>query len=733
MSGEPSISPIHCSGDIKTDNKPAENDNNGSGYVARRERPSRACTARSAARLQAAAVAEAAVAGGRKQKSKRQRFRREVEEEEEEEPPPSPPNPYSSIVTPLVRELPLSQLSRLSIRSMPELAAILNFLNVFRPLLNIEVEFSVEEFETALITPNGTLSDIHIPLLKAIPPVARALGRNTWVTVLCRKLRDWWHWVAEGELPIVASHGAEIETYNTLDPSVRVMILKALCDIRVEQEDIRSYIDDSIKNGVPLSAFRKERVGGDSHGVYFWYEDDPIIEQRLYREIRTVEVKKGKGKNVQCVPSYQWETVATNLEEFQDVSEKLSCSKNRTEASLGEKLKNDMLPEIEKVHKRKEKLLKKQQREALLLDGMIIDPLGSGRSMRGRKPVSYTFDDYDRSINEAIKTTTAKQPLPEPTVRREGLRHATSSNGTTGGPSQSFHQPVLSPSSPDALNFDETDEDHASEPLDRSNRKRQRPQRYSAHDFVETVSDNNAGMYSEDDIAGEAVYDDEYVKQRKGRRKMSSSSEEDEDEYHLEEENADEDEYEEDDDSMSESEDSDRPQRFTKLPSRTRGKKLRSVDEFQPGLRRSKRATRNRIDYTRYEFSESEPELDNKPNKSNASDKSSEANDSPGFSVGSEDTDANDDNDNHNGHVADSDNHDDVMVDRSTIIEQHPKTEKEEQSEPEPPPPMKVDEPVQDDFKDGEEKRGFLDLNELAPGSGFDECSVLKDGNTDNV
>lgn len=50
------------------------------------------------------------------------------------------------------------------------------------------------------------------------------------------------------------------------------------------------------------------------------YEDDPIIGQRLYREIRTVEVKKGKGKNVVSFPSYQWETVATNLDEFQLVS-----------------------------------------------------------------------------------------------------------------------------------------------------------------------------------------------------------------------------------------------------------------------------------------------------------------------------------------------------------------------------------------------------------------------------
>lgn len=39
-------------------------------------------------------------------------------------------------------------------------------LQAFRPLLNIQVEFSAEEFETALITPNDTLGDIHIPLLK---------------------------------------------------------------------------------------------------------------------------------------------------------------------------------------------------------------------------------------------------------------------------------------------------------------------------------------------------------------------------------------------------------------------------------------------------------------------------------------------------------------------------------------------------------------------------------------
>ncbi|CAK9158370.1 unnamed protein product [Ilex paraguariensis] len=310
-----------------TENKNTQNNSNNdsNNNFVRRERPSRACTARSAARLYEAAAAEAAVATAERKRKAAARKERFPPPKEEESPPPSPSaSPQcSKIVTQLVVEPEPSQLPRWSLRSMWELASILNFLNVFRHLLNIKVEFSAEEFETALIMPNDTLGDIHIPLLKSIPPITRmALGHNTWVTVLCRKLRDWWHWVANGELPIVASHGAEVEAYNALDPGVRVMILKALCDIRVEQEDIRNYIDNSIKHGVHLSAFRKERIGGDSHGISYWYEDDPIIGHRLYREIRKVEVKKGKGKNVHRIPnsSYQWETAATSLDEFQDVS-----------------------------------------------------------------------------------------------------------------------------------------------------------------------------------------------------------------------------------------------------------------------------------------------------------------------------------------------------------------------------------------------------------------------------
>ncbi|KAJ6375646.1 hypothetical protein OIU77_000594 [Salix suchowensis] len=601
-----------------------------------------------------------------------------------------------------------------------------------------------------------------------------ALTRDTWVTVLCRKLRDWWHWVADGELPLVASHGVEVELYKTLDPCVRVVILKALCDIRVEQEDIRNYIDNSLKHGIQLSLFRKERIGGDSQGINYWYEDDPTIGQRLYREIRKTEVKakaKAKGSQIISNVTYLWETVAANFEEFQDVShswyimmpsklpvefdcktewvlqsisiqvgekldskiihkgfacmcpvkyfsasgipvvEKLFTSKNRTEALLGKKLKNDMLPEIEKVYKKKERLLKKQHRQALLLDNFLnMDGLASGRSLRDRKPVTYTFDAYDRSINEAIKITKRKPPSPEPVHTREGFaKPEASTNGKWSGPSHTSQHGTFSAASPNSLDYDDMDEGYKSETLDRGNRRRQRPQRYSAKEFVEAVSDNEADFDSDDDIVGEAVYDDEYLRKRKQRR-LSSSSEGDE-EYQWDDENGEEEEEDEEEGSLSISEDSDEPPKLKKLPGRTRREtKLRSVDEIQLGLRRSRRATRNQINYRQYELSESETESI-KQEKSNASDEHTDASGNAEYSARSQsqDSDGNDDEQT-------------MKVDQP--VEGDTGTAQEEKNQP----PEKSNSPVQDEVE-GVKKRRFLDLNELAPGSGFDDSpnTVMKD------
>ncbi|WOL08041.1 DDT domain-containing protein DDR4-like [Canna indica] len=659
----------------------------------RKTRLPRACTSRTPA---------AAAAARPLPPERRPVTRREKEEQQH----------TGRVITPLVQPPPPAQLPRWELRSMWELASVLNFLHVFRPLLNIKLEFSAEELETALITPNSTLDDVHMPLLKAIPPVTRmALGRATWVTVLCRKLRDWWHWVAEGEIPIVACHGAEIETYKTLDPGTRVLILKALCDIRVEQEDIKSFIDNSLKHGIQLSTFRKERIGGDSHGISYWYEDDPIIGHRLYREIRRVEVKKikAKGSSSSALVSYQWETVATNFDEFREVSEKLCSSKNRTEASLGKKIKIDFLPEIEKIHKKKERLLKKQHREALLLDSFLTaDGISSGRSLRDRKPVTYTFDDYDRSINEAIKITKKRQSSPENVVRRVG-RPEVSSNGKLNGPNGSTQVDLVDyddAQSPKSNDYEETDVEQQDDTLDRSNRRRKRPQRYSEKDFVDTVSDIDADFDSDDDIVGEAVYDEEYLRSRK-QRKVSSGSEGDEagDEEYRWEENAEDDE-EEEEYSLSSSEDAEQ-QHHRKLPGRTRREtKLRSVDELQTGLRRSKRAVRSRINYRQYELSETDTDSA-KPGKSNATN----ASDDLELSTASQDS-------------QDEEGSEEIRGNKMTVDHVVAEECKEQQQS------------VQKAEDNGHEENGvqrirFLDLNELAPGTGFEDGPSTKDENGD--
>ncbi|KAG2268711.1 DDT domain-containing protein DDR4 [Brassica napus] len=706
----------------------------------RRTRPSRACTVRAQQRLQEQQAAERKLRPPKKEYKREHRQKEEVEEEDDQEEEDEEGDDdvqrqcgggsLGKIVTSLVQPPEPSQMPRWNLRSMWELASVLNFLHVFRPLLKINAEFSAEEFETALLNPNDTLSDIHIPLLKGIPPVTRmALTRDTWVTVLCRKIRDCWHWVAEGDLPIVASQGREIEAYKSLDPAIRVVILKALCDIRVEQEDIRSYIDNSVKTGVHLSTFRKDRVGGDSHGVNFWYEDDPLVGHRLYREIRKTEVVKVKTKGSKILPNvtYQWETVATNFDEFQDVSEKLNTSGSRTEVSLGKKLTRDMLPEIEKEHKRKEKLLKKQHRQALLLDNYLVaDGVGGGRSLRDRKPVRYTFDDYDRSINEAIKITTNKHPSQEPFLhRRESARLDSLVNGRSTTSSIHPTDPVngtASGSSSDFADGDEFDEQR-DESLDR--RRRQRPQRYSATDFVET--DNHVESGSDDDIVGEAVYDEEYLRKRKQKTFSSGSEGEEEkgdEEYKWDEDNAEYEEEEEEEDSPSASEeDSDEPRRVRKMPRRET--KLRSKSNgFRPGLRRSKRATR--IDYQQYELSESDNEAAGAAKRKRLvepdPDEDSDESGNGDFTMGSEDSEENGNDPETNSAEEEVEEEEEEPREVNDNAGTANGTENNQLN--------KSNGTDQEEVEGGAVgKRHYLDLNELAPVSGFDDgpSTVLKD------
>ncbi|KAI5058541.1 hypothetical protein GOP47_0026711 [Adiantum capillus-veneris] len=299
---------------------------------------------------------------------------------------------------------------RCILRGTWQLASVFHFLNVFRPVLHLNLKFSMEELESSLLVPNDLLGDIHIGLLKAIPPsIKNPINRETWIAALCKKLKGWWHTVAEGPFPLVPQHGRdrdEIITYKQLSPDVRVVILKALCEARLDQEDMRAFISEKAKQETSLLSIRKERTGTDMEGATYWYECDPIAGYRLYRELQRSNGRhngKLRGHLVSAPAVGYWETLATNLDEFQSIADRLCSSKNNIEVILGNRINSDIVPDLLNAEKRKERALKKKLRQASLLDCHFnTESVACNRPRRECKPVSYTFDEYENSINEAI-------------------------------------------------------------------------------------------------------------------------------------------------------------------------------------------------------------------------------------------------------------------------------------------------------------------------------------------
>ncbi|KAK1394689.1 DDT domain-containing protein DDR4 [Heracleum sosnowskyi] len=301
---------------------------------------------------------------------------------------------------------------RNSLRQRWELASVLNFLTVFEPLIKSKLNVSAEEVEMAIIEPNDLLSRLHIVLLKGIPPVSSILNRpDAWISSLCRKLSEWWPWVADGDLPLTLNKGNEISEYKELEPTTRLLVLKALCEIRLIQGDAVSFVNDAVKTGSVVSAFQKDKLCGDEKGTSYWLDGDASIGFRLYKEVQKFDTKKkvqGKG-NLQAT-NLQWETIATNLEEFLKVVGELSSSKKRLEVEVCKIVEANVVPVLEKLQIKKERAAKQKEREEKLISGFRNS--GLTRACRTRKAVTYTYDEYDKKISEAIS-------MQEPTKKRK--------------------------------------------------------------------------------------------------------------------------------------------------------------------------------------------------------------------------------------------------------------------------------------------------------------------------
>uniref|UniRef100_A0A2N9I4I1 Uncharacterized protein n=1 Tax=Fagus sylvatica TaxID=28930 RepID=A0A2N9I4I1_FAGSY len=162
------------------------------------------------------------------------------------------------------------------------------------------------------------------------------------------------------------------------------------------------------------------------------YDGNKTIGYRLYRELNIYPSKrnsKGKGCLTPPAISSQWETLATNLDEFRKVVDELSGSKVVAEVDVSKTIETDAIPVLEKLQKNKDRALKQKQRQEMLLN-YFTKPLAAGitRSCRTRRPVSYTFGTltcllgersevgkFKRiSIDKRVITVAAHQGQPGP-------------------------------------------------------------------------------------------------------------------------------------------------------------------------------------------------------------------------------------------------------------------------------------------------------------------------------
>ncbi|PIN09659.1 hypothetical protein CDL12_17758 [Handroanthus impetiginosus] len=337
--------------------------------------------------------------------------------------------------------LPEVEPARKKLRQRWELASVLNFLHVFEPVIESDLKISAEEIETALIEQNDTLAQLHIVLLKGIFPANKPLkSTDSWLSALSKALSKWWPWVAEGDFPLDGAKGEEISIYKDLEPTTRLLILKALCEVRADQYDAVSYINGAMKNGTEVSYFQKDKLASNGNEITFWYDGNETIGHRLYKEVQFFEDMQFKGKSTMPATIFQWETLATNLEEFKNIVAKFSSSEVKWEVALSKSVATDVIPILEKHWKKKQRALCRKQREEMLLNGFRNS--GITRSCRNQKPVDYSFGNYDKAITEAIKhankwRTSEEQRQEEEKPRKSGKRMRTASNGSYNSGSSS--------------------------------------------------------------------------------------------------------------------------------------------------------------------------------------------------------------------------------------------------------------------------------------------------------
>ncbi|GAX80871.1 hypothetical protein CEUSTIGMA_g8306.t1 [Chlamydomonas eustigma] len=433
-----------------------------------------------------------------------------------------------------------------AVHGMWEFAAIMEFLFRFRYHLQLQTVFTFDTLAEAIVRAPGPglLADLHIELLAGILSNPKTLSPQTWAAHFANRLRH--EWVAlsgRQSAPFKAMRGVEAHDYAELPSGDRVLALKALCDIRLDREDIKAIAEEAAcskplgqtaakpsKPAAPsrpppvpsrttritaitaasaaaaeASALaggkkrklqrgsgsdgsiiephevRKEELGRDSSGYLYWlldcwdssqegavnygislYKEQPAVAVKqtqastVDREAADASLQSSKGGKARKLckaaeerrrlslyrvpPEAQagrWERIATDLESIQAVGMRMKRSLKALDGQLATQILDLVVPSIRVRIEEQERWNKAREKTAKMLGSLWAS--AEGRSVRSRKQINYSTDEFDNQIKQAIRESMREESLPPSRPHRNGDRKTASATavaaatGTSSG------------------------------------------------------------------------------------------------------------------------------------------------------------------------------------------------------------------------------------------------------------------------------------------------------------
>nr|XP_031840594.1 serine/arginine repetitive matrix protein 2-like [Nomia melanderi] len=304
----------------------------------------------------------------------------------------------------------------LDIQSWWEVPSIAHFCSLFRAAFNL-LDFDIEDLEEALLTDGGTeghlVQELIVRLLEGCLPndTRNDISTFNYQMFLRRLFRKKCQ-----EYKCENPFNTDVD-FELLPLRQKVEILRALCDFRLDAEDVEhslSNLDSDSLRVEPLGHDRKNSAYWYFYGTRLYREDyidtsnsishkqksKPRDKKRKRRRSRVAkEEEEEEEKKEDCLIHEEgkesvWQVVCFTQQDWSRLVEKFRDSEYDTERKLYRTLSKDFMPEIPKLFDLKEK----QQRRKLL-------QRNSSRVLRSHEPATQMETVMVRS---KIKTKTNK-------------------------------------------------------------------------------------------------------------------------------------------------------------------------------------------------------------------------------------------------------------------------------------------------------------------------------------